>query len=142
LAAALIFKFNSQAKAKIYRNVPRSNAIGGWIVKPRTRKFKQEYAQKLLKIAKDDLFAAQFLFTEPTCCRPETIGYHVQQSAEKSLKSVMIHLKMEIPMIYDIDGLLRLLPSNLTQNFPEGAGELTQFATLKRYIDGASIWFR
>jgi HEPN domain-containing protein len=108
------------------------------MVKPRTRKFKQEYAQKLLKIAKDDLFAAQFLFTAPAC-RPETIGYHVQQSVEKSLKSVMIHLKMEIPMIHDIDGLIRLLPSDLTQNFPEGAGELTQFATLRRYTDGEEL---
>jgi len=108
------------------------------MVKPRTRKFKQDYAYRLLKIAKDDLYAAKFLLTAPAC-RPETIGYHTQQCVEKAIKSVLIFLKIEIPMSHDIDSLLERLPDKMIEELPEGAGELTQFATIRRYVDGEEL---
>lgn len=106
--------------------------------KPKLQKFKKETSVKIFKIAEADLYAAKILASAPAC-RPEIIVYHVQQSVEKSIKSVIIFLEKAVPLTHEIDLLTEQLPESLTINFPSGVNELTQFATTKRYIDGDEL---
>jgi HEPN domain-containing protein len=108
------------------------------MVKVRKQKFKLETAQKLLKVAQDDLYAAEILSTAPKA-RPETILYHVQQSIEKSLKAVQIHRGEAVLLTHDIDLLMAELPSSFIDKLPQGVGELTQYATIRRYLDGEEV---
>lgn len=104
----------------------------------RTQKFKKDSSYRLIKIAKDDLYAASILATAPLA-RPETITYHIQQSVEKSLKSVLIFKGIAVPLTHDLEYLLSFLDENLTKGLPTGVGELTQFATIRRYVDGDEL---
>jgi HEPN domain-containing protein len=108
------------------------------MIKFKKQKFKPETATKLLKVAQDDLYAAEILATAPKG-RPETILYHVQQCIEKSLKAVSIHRGDAITLTHDIDVLIAELPEELTKNLPAGVGELTQYATIRRYLDGEEL---
>jgi HEPN domain-containing protein len=108
------------------------------MVKVRTQKFKKEYSFKLFKIAKDDLYAAKILSSAPAC-RPETIVYHVQQCVEKCIKSTLIYLEKPIVLTHDIDALISELPEEYSTKLPQGSGELSQFATIKRYLDGDEL---
>ena len=71
-------------------------------VKFKKQKFKTETAQKMLKVARDDIYAAEILATAPKS-RPETILYHVQQSIEKSIKAVTIHRNQAVFLTHDED---------------------------------------
>lgn len=92
----------------------------------------------MLKVARDDIYAAEILSTAPRS-RPETILYHVQQSIEKSIKAVTIHRHQAVYLTHDIDVLLSDLPDELTAGLPAGVGELTQYATIRRYLDGDEL---
>lgn len=102
------------------------------------QKFKKESCHKLLRIAENDLYAAEFLLNAPKC-RPELIIYQVQQSVEKSLKAVLISEEKSIPLTHDIDILISHLHENDQKQFPDGIGELTLFATIKRYTEGDEL---
>lgn len=108
------------------------------MVKVRNQKFKKEYSFKLFKIAKDDLYAAKFLSTAPAC-RPETVVYHIQQCVEKCIKSVLIYLGKPIVLTHDIDALITGLPEEIAAVLPQGSGELSQYATIRRYLDGDEL---
>lgn len=108
------------------------------MTKFRKQKFKIETAKKIIKVAQDDLYAAEILSTAPKS-RPETILYHVQQSVEKSLKAVLIHREQAVLLTHDIDVLMSELPEELTRGLPAGVGELTQYATIRRYLDGDEL---
>lgn len=108
------------------------------INKPKFQKFKKETSVKIFKIAESDLQAAQILASAPSC-RPEIIIYHAQQSVEKSLKSVIIFLEKAVPLTHEIDTLIEQLPEGMTQDFPSGVNELTQYATVKRYTEGDEL---
>lgn len=92
--------------------------------KPKFQKFKKETAIKIFKIGEADLHAAKILASALTC-RPEIIVYHVQQSVEKSLKSVIIFFEKAVPLTHEIDVLIEQLPYQMTQDFPSGVNELT-----------------
>lgn len=111
---------------------------GIYMTKFRTQKYKKETSHKLYKVAQDDLYAAEILFTAPKY-RPETVLYHVQQAIEKSAKSVLIFREIAVPLSHDIDLLLSELPNNLTTTLPPSLGELTQYATIRRYLDGEEL---
>ncbi len=106
--------------------------------KPKFQKFKKESSVKTFKIAESDLQAAKILASAPACS-PEIIVYHVQQSVEKSLKSVIVFLEKAVPLTHEIDLLVDQLPEELIVDFPIGINELTQYATLKRYTDGDEL---
>ncbi len=106
--------------------------------KPKFQKFKKESSVKTFKIAESDLQAAKILASAPACS-PEIIVYHVQQSVEKSLKSVIVFLEKAVPLTHEIDLLVDQLPEELIVDFPSGINELTQYATLKRYTDGDEL---
>lgn len=60
----------------------------------------------------------------------------VQQSTEKYIKSVLVHLQISFPAVHDLGILVALLPDDKIP--PEGFGltELNPFATVRRYEEG------
>jgi len=99
------------------------------------RIYKKEYAKELLKIAAGDLDSALALSQAKTG-RPENIIFLVQQSVEKYIKAVLVHLQIGFPAVHDLGILVALLPDEKMP--PEGFGltELNPFATIRRYEEG------
>lgn len=108
------------------------------MTKIRRQKFKKETSHKLLKVANDDFYSASILSTAPKF-RPETVLYHVQQSIEKAIKSVLIYKELSVLLTRDLDVLIAELPDDVSKNLPSGVGELTQYATIRRYLDGEEL---
>ena len=106
--------------------------------KPKYQKFKKESAFKQMRIAENDLYAAEVLLTAPKC-RPELILYQVQQAIEKSLKAVLIFEEKAVPLTHSLELLISELSESDQKNFPEAISELTLFATIKRYSEGDEI---
>ena len=70
----------------------------------------------------------------------ETLCYHAQQAAEKSLKAVLVHIGVEFPYTHNIARLITALqqagadwPSDLDE-----AAELTEYAVWSRYPGAAA----
>lgn len=106
--------------------------------KPKYQKFKKESAFKQIRIAENDLYAAEVLFTAPKC-RPELILYQVQQAIEKSLKAVLVFEEKAVPLTHSLELLISELAEADQKRFPEAINELTLFATVKRYTEGDEI---
>ena len=65
----------------------------------------------------------------------EDLCFDAQQAAEKSIKSVLIHLGIEFPYVHDITDLLTILEGkghSISDDIRE-AGRLTRFAVETRY---------
>jgi len=65
----------------------------------------------------------------------EDLCFDAQQAAEKSIKSVLIHLGIEFPYVHDITDLLTILEGkghSISGEIRE-AGRLTRFAVETRY---------
>jgi HEPN domain-containing protein len=97
-------------------------------------------AKEWLHFALMDLDSARYLLG----MRPvpfEIICYHCQQSAEKSLKAVLIHHQLEIRKIHDlvklIEEVLEVEPG-LQSLIPIVAG-LSDYATITRYPPAMQI---
>lgn len=99
------------------------------------RLYKKEYAKELLKIAAGDFDSAVAL-SIATSGRPENVIFLVQQSVEKHIKAVLVHLQIGFPVVHDLGILVALLPDDKMP--PEGFGltELNPFATVRRYEEG------
>jgi HEPN domain-containing protein len=97
--------------------------------------FPKEYARELLKIAQGDLDSAVGL-SQVNAGRPENIIFLSQQSVEKSIKSVLVHLQIAFPLVHDLGILVALLPDDKIP--PEGFAltELNPFASVRRYEEG------
>lgn len=97
--------------------------------------FPKEYAQELLKIAKGD-FESALELSRAKSGRPENIVFMAQQSVEKSIKAVLVHLQIAFPMVHDLGILIALLPDDKIP--PEGFAltELNPFASIRRYEEG------
>ena len=97
--------------------------------------FPKEYAKELLKIAKGDLDSALGL-SKINTGRHENIVFMAQQSVEKSIKSVLVHLQIAFPLVHDLGILVALLPDDKIP--PEGfaLSELNPFASVRRYEEG------
>ena len=64
----------------------------------------------------------------------ETLCFHAQQAAEKSLKAVLIAVGIDFPRTHSLRRLLDLIPADIT--IPEtmqAATRLTDYAVLSRY---------
>ncbi len=64
----------------------------------------------------------------------ESLCFHAQQTAEKALKAVLIHVDIEFPRTHSIPRLLDLLPPDI--EIPQGvqdAASLTDYAVFSRY---------
>lgn len=102
---------------------------------PKDRIFKKEYAQELFKIAENDLVSAKTL-AQNASVRRETVLMMVQQSVEKSLKSVLCAVAKPIPQTHDLQVLIERLGAQSRPPFSDELGDLTPFATIRRYEEG------
>lgn len=68
--------------------------------------------------------------------RPENTVFLAQQSVEKFIKAVLVHLQIPFPAVHDLGILVALLPDEKMP--PEGFAltELNPFASLRRYQEG------
>jgi HEPN domain-containing protein len=99
------------------------------------RIFKREYAAELLQIAENDLVAAAAL-APIKGVRKETVLFHVEQSVEKALKSVLCYLGKPVPFTHDLYAIIQRFDES---NMPPGGfalHDLTPFATIRRYEEG------
>jgi HEPN domain-containing protein len=90
-------------------------------------------ADRWLKFAADDLHAAETIFAAKHLPH-RLVCFHCQQSAEKSLKGLLIYLKIDFPKTHDLNLLKRLVPDGIAakQDIPD-MSELTVFAAESRY---------
>lgn len=98
--------------------------------------FKKEYAGELLKIAEGDLKSARALLNSKEPGRPENIVFMSQQSVEKSIKSVLVHLLIAFPLVHDLGILISCLPENKTPPTGFALTELNPYASVRRYEEG------
>ncbi|HWI95937.1 MAG TPA: HEPN domain-containing protein [Solirubrobacterales bacterium] len=96
----------------------------------------REVAKLLLQKAREDLSAAQVLVaTEDQA--DHVVGFHLQQTVEKALKSVLADREVEIPRTHDL-GYLTELIEGLDVELPEpvlASDWLTPWGVLFRYDD-------
>ncbi len=93
-----------------------------------------DIAAALLRVAADDEFMAKSLLPIEGVS-DAGIGFHCQQSIEKSLKAVLALRGVEFPYTHDLDALLELCEENDVE-VPEDlseAGRLSPFAVRLRY---------
>ncbi len=100
------------------------------------KNYKKEYAPILLGIAKGDFRSAQVLNQAVFEGRPENIIFICQQSIEKALKAVLVHLQIGFPLVHDLGILVALLPEDKAPPFGFSLAELNQYATTRRYEEG------
>lgn len=106
-------------------------------MKPRSRRRKRSKPgspEEWLAHAESDLNLAR-LGKGRNDVLPEQVCFHTQQAAEKALKAVLLHRKIEFPFIHDIEALLEIMmqsglivPPNVAD-----AGALTPYAVEARY---------
>ena len=89
-------------------------------------------AEDWLRYAKSDLELARI--EKPEGVLLENLCFHAQQAAEKTLKAVLIFLKIDFPRTHNIRTLLDLLPESIdvSQEVEESAA-LTDYAVESRY---------
>lgn len=100
------------------------------------RLFKKEYAHELFEIAKGDLESAINLSQNLKTGRPENVVFLVQQSIEKSIKSVLVHNQIPFPLVHDLGILVALLPDDKYPPNGFSLTELNPFASVRRYEEG------
>lgn len=96
----------------------------------------REVAQLLLQKAREDLSAAQALIATENQA-DHVIGFHLQQTVEKALKSVLASYSIEIPRTHDLGYLVELF-SDIDLKIPERVASsdwLTPWGVLFRYDD-------
>ncbi len=86
-----------------------------------------------LRRAKSNLALAKVHKTEDICW--EDLCFETQQAAEKAIKAVLIHNKIQFRFVHDIAELLTLLEQNNIQFSEEvrTAAELTDYSVEARY---------
>ncbi len=97
------------------------------------KKFTKEYAKVLFRVAQGDLKTAKVLVDHPQG-RPENTFFLLQQAVEKSLKALLCHHDIPVPLTHDIAALIAMLPEKCS-NPPDQKGllTLTEFASIRRY---------
>lgn len=106
------------------------------------RLFRPEYAAELLRIAAADLDTAEFLLEglERGRIRGENYFFALQQCLEKTLKAVLVHLGIPVPLVHDLGILLAKVPRDREPPFGYEIGALSEFAAVRRYEEGALAW--
>ena len=106
-------------------------------MKPRGRRRKRSKPgspEEWLAHAESDLNLAR-LGKDRNDVLPEQVCFHAQQAAEKGLKAVLLHRKIEFPFIHDIEALLEIMTQSGLVVPPDvaEAGALTPYAVEARY---------
>ena len=85
-----------------------------------------------MRFAHSDLAVARQSST-PGVLR-ETLCFHAQQAAEKSIKAVLIHCGIPFPKVHAIERLIDLLPPEVGRTDELiASAQLTDYATALRY---------
>ena len=100
--------------------------------------YEKSYAEELLRIAKADFEAAQVLY-EARVKRKENIFLLAQQALEKALKAVLCAMNLPVPHVHEISLLVDRIPEELNPPFSTEFNSLTEFATIRRYLEGKEI---
>lgn len=98
--------------------------------------FLQKYAFELIKIAQGDLNSA-IAIGKSHNPRLENAFFMLQQTIEKGIKAVLVHNLIPVPLVHDLGVLLAKLPKNLTPPYGYELNELNQYASIRRYEEGA-----
>ena len=106
-----------------------------WARMTKERLFKPEYAKELLSLARSDLATGKYL-SKSTKIRPENTLFHIGQAVEKSLKAVLCHLQMPVPLTHDLLALIQTLPKEVAPPGDETLDDLSPYATVRRYEEG------
>ena len=103
-------------------------------------KFAKSYARELLTKARQDLESSDFLANQPGV-RVENVFLLAQQSLEKGLKAVLCWSDQPIPFLHDIGVLVAKLDAiGLPPPFGFDLNSLSEFATIRRYLEGRESW--
>lgn len=97
--------------------------------------FPKDYARELLMIARGDLDSALEL-SRAKSGRPENVVFLVQQSVEKNVKAVLVHLGLAFPLLHDLGVLVALLPDEVAPAEGFELMALNPFASVRRYYEG------
>jgi HEPN domain-containing protein len=97
--------------------------------------YEKPYALELIRIACADFEAAEVLFAARVK-RQENIFLMAQQALEKALKAVLCALGLPVPHLYEISLLLDRLPEEIDPPFGNQFNSLTEYATIRRYLEG------
>ncbi len=102
--------------------------------------FAKVYAHELLRIAFQDLDSADYLSKQPNL-RVENVFLLAQQALEKSLKSVLCWKEQPIPFLHEIGMLVvKLEALGIAVPFGYDLNSLSEFATIRRYLEGKESW--
>jgi len=106
------------------------------------RTFMKEYGSELLRIAEMDIRTAEYLLEglEQGRIRSESFFFCLQQCIEKTLKAVLVHREIPVPMVHDLGILLAKVPRECEPPFGYEVGSLSGFATVWRYEEGSLEW--
>ena len=84
--------------------------------------------------AENDLTNAAHALKLGHKCPTDTVGFHVQQCAEKYIKAVLVLNAVDFPRVHDIEMLVELLPNDVLAEWPiDEQRTLTSYATMTRY---------
>lgn len=101
----------------------------------KTRKYLPEYAFELLRLADADLASGHALVAAKV--RLENACFHYQQAVEKSLKSILVHKHVGFPATHDLNVLLALLPTEVSEcPHAHEVSELNIYGAQRRYEEG------
>lgn len=100
--------------------------------------FKKEYAIELFRIAQGDLESAHVL-AQSKKGRMENSCFHAEQAVEKALKAVLCHLEIAVPLSHNLELIVSKIPKKHRPPRESQIGLLTEFATIRRYEEGAAV---
>lgn len=93
---------------------------------------KADSPRKWINNARGDLAIARIDL--PMDATYEMLCFHAQQAAEKSVKALLLHLKVDFPFTHSIQLLVSMLPSDIqSMTIFRDAAILTPYAVLTRY---------
>lgn len=102
----------------------------------REQAFSKEYAHELISISEQDLESARVLASAKKT-RIENIFLLAQQGLEKALKAVLCWHSLPVPFVHEIGILVtKLEAKNLTPPFGYDLNSLSEYATIRRYMEG------
>ncbi len=90
----------------------------------------QNSPAKWLKYAKSDLAIAELPL--PAGANYETLCFHAQQAAEKSIKAILLSRAIAFPYTHSIQILIDLLPADLVDPQLKPLMALTPYAIMTR----------
>jgi HEPN domain-containing protein len=104
--------------------------------------FSKGYGAELLRIAEMDLKTSEFLLEglQQRRIRSENFFFSIQQCIEKTLKAVLVHREVPVPLVHDLGILLAKVPRECEPPFGYEIGSLSEFAAVRRYEEGSIVW--